>query len=444
MRTSAQWAIPDSNGTAPATGRRHRRASDITAARLGRATLGYLAVMMGIITLAPFQFAAWPVHGLTDIWTWSDAIMNVVMFVPFGFVYQLTRPAGTPVSIRRVLVFGAGLSALVEIAQLFEATRYSSLGDVVTNAAGAGLGAWIYTVVVRRIDGENAVRSLALELPLMALVYLFVPLAWLMGLVGAGTSRAWFVVPIALVAGGILGTVHAAYLAPVRGIARGWLLLAAFGWFVVALLPAALGDPRLMAGTAALTMGSAWLRSIATARYRRDHGNRRFELPTLRLVLPLFAAYLALSSLWPLDAATAPFRVAVSLLPPGVVFNNRIIYQMLEHVAAFTLVGYVIAEFYGRDLLRYREVAPRVLRWGGGVSLLLETTRGWHPDYGASLLMLAFTVGACAFGGWLYQLQRDHVKALLARRTRADASRVRSAEVLAHSDRIPTPPVAAA
>jgi glycopeptide antibiotics resistance protein len=421
--------------------RRRRRASDVTAAKLGRATLGYLAVMMGIITLAPFQFAAAPVHGLTSIWTWSDVVMNVVMFLPFGFVYQLTRPAGSPASLPRVLLFGAALSGTVELSQLFEATRYSSLVDIVTNAAGAGLGAVLYTVALRRIEGENAVRTLALELPLMALVYLLVPLAWLMGLASAGGSRTWLVLPIAVFAGGILGTVHAAYLAPTRAASggatgRGWLLLAALLWFTVALLPATMRDRPLLVAALTLTVATAWLRSIATERFRERHGNRRFELPTLRLVLPLFAAYLALSSLWPLDVANAPWRGTLTLLPDGAPLTNHLIYVMLEHIAAFTLVGFVVAEFYGRDQQRYRDVAPRVLGWGGGVSLLLEATRGWHPDYGASLLMLVFTIGACAFGGWLYQLQRDHIKALLARRSRAEiaSSPSPSAAALVHAD----------
>lgn len=396
----------------------HRRASDLTAARLGRATLAYLAVMMGIITLAPFQFAARPVHGLSPIWDWADIVMNVVMFLPFGFVYQLTRPAGSPAPLWRVLALGALLSACVETAQLFEATRYSSLVDIATNSTGALLGSVAYSFMMARIQGENAVRTMALELPLMALIYLLVPLSWLIGLTSGGSARAWLVLPIAVFAGSIMGTVHAAYLAPSRGFARGWLLLAALLWFAVALLPATLRDRSLLIAAASLTVGTAWLRSIATARFRAEYVNKRFELPTLRLVLPLFAAYLALSSLWPLDAATFTWRGTLALLPRGTSLNNHLIYVMLEHIAAFTLVGYVIAEFYGRDRQRFREIAPRVIGWGGGVSLLLEATRGWHPDYGASLTMLVFTIAASTFGGWLYLLQRDHVKALVARRHR--------------------------
>lgn len=394
-----------------------RRASDATSVRLGRAILGYLAVITLIITLAPFRFASMPVHGLTDLWTWSDIVLNVIMFVPIGFVFQLTRPARSPVQFLRALLLGAILSGVIEFAQLFEATRYTSLVDVATNAVGAALGAWLFSVIVKRIEGARAVRTLALELPLMGLVYLLIPLVWLQGLGSAGGSRIWFILPLVAFGGAIIGTVHAAYVAPVRYTGRRWLLGAALLWYVVALLPGTIRDPELLVAGATLVMGSAWLRSIATSRYRDADGSRRFEVPTLRVVLPLFAAYLALSSLWPLQDADGTWAFMGALLPGQDVAQSTI-FVALEHVAAFTLVGYIIAEFHGRDLQRYRDIADRVLLWGGGISILLELARGFHPAYRASALMVVFTVGAAVFGGWLYQLQRDHVRALIVRQRR--------------------------
>jgi hypothetical protein len=93
-----------------------------------------------------------------------------------------------------------------------------------------------------------------------------------------------------------------------------------------------------------------------------------------------------------------------------------VVYRLLEHVAAFTLVGYMIAEFHGRNARGLRDTTLRVARWVGGISLVLEVSRGWYPDTGASVLMWLFTVVAALFGGWLYLLQRDHVRALVDRR----------------------------
>jgi len=381
--------------------------------------LAYVATIIAIITLAPFRFMSVPQHGLSAIWTPFDIVMNTVMFVPLGFLYQLTREEQNAAPWWHTLLLGAVLSGAIETAQLFEVSRFTSLMDVATNAAGALVGAAVHRVAMQRVSPTAAVRSLALELPLMGLVYLLVPLAWLTGLAGDGGYRAWFVLFIGAVAGGIMGTVHAAYVEPARRGSRRWLLLAAALWFLVAMLPGRLRDAGLIAAGITVTVGVAWLRSIATARDRARHAgsdsNRRFELPTLRMVLPLFAAYLALSSLWPLDAAVPAWYFGLALLPPWIEINNESLFVALEHVAAFTLVGYVIAEFRGRALLPYREMAGRVVRWGGGISLLLEFTRGFHPLYGASAAMLLFTVAASAFGGWLYHLQRDYVRARVAR-----------------------------
>lgn len=399
---------------------RFRRTADFTALRLGRALLAYLALVTSIITMAPFRFQWTPAHGLTSIWNWSDLVMNVLMFVPFGFVYQLTRPRGAPPDWPRVVVLSAILSGTIETLQLFSPTRYTSLLDLVTNTAGAVVGAWAFTQLARRLEGDTAVQSLALELPLMGLVYQLIPLCWLIGLGSDGGARRIFVLPVATFAGAILGTVHAAYLAPERHQPgyrdRRWLVAMALGWVIVAVVPGAQGDLDLICAGATLTVGIALLRSIATTRDRAVDAHRRFELPTLRLVLPLFAAYLTLSSLWPLDAASPLWQWSVALSPAQVELTQPVVYRLLEHVTAFTLVGYVIAEFHGRDARGLRDTAPRVALWAGGISLLLEVTRGWYPDSGASVLLWLFTVVAALFGGWLYLLQRDHVRALVDRR----------------------------
>ena len=186
-------------------GRRKHSAASTTGVQLGRAILGYTAVITAVITLAPFRFAAAPVHGLSGVWTLSDIILNIVMFVPLGFLHELTRPPASaePVdrdaSWLRAFVLGALLSATIEIAQLFEAERFSSLIDIATNATGALVGSVLHGVVARRVRAESAVRSLALELPLMGLLYLLAPLVWFAGLAGGEGARPWLILPIAVI-----------------------------------------------------------------------------------------------------------------------------------------------------------------------------------------------------------------------------------------------------
>ncbi|MBL0937818.1 MAG: VanZ family protein [Gemmatimonadaceae bacterium] len=399
---------------------RFRRAADFTALRLGRAILGYLALMTGIITLAPFEFQSTPAHGLTTVWNWSDLIMNVVMFVPFGFAYQLTRPRGAPPDWPRVVVLGAALSGAIELAQLFSPQRYTSLLDLGTNTLGAAVGAGLFARLARHLPDDTTVRSLALELPLMGLVYQLVPLTWLVGLGAEDTVRRWLVLIIATMAGAIVGTVHAAYVAPqhprgARGTQR-WLWGTLIGWAVVALPPALRDDAPVISAALVLLTGSAVLRSIATIRRSRQEPSGRFELPTLRLVMPLFAAYLTLSALWPIANLSPDWQGTWLLVLPVVELSQPLVFRALEQVAAFTLVGYLSAEYHGRDWRTLSLVWPRLLAWSLPVALLLQAARGWRADSGASVSLLVLTQVAAMFGGWLYVLQRAHVQALVARR----------------------------
>lgn len=402
--------------TTPSPARlRFRRAADFTALRLGRAVLGYLALTTAVITLAPFRFQLTPAHGITWIWTWSDLVMNVLMFVPFGFVHQLTRPRGAPADWSRVLRLGAALSGAIELAQLFAPDRFSSLLDVATNTAGALLGAALFARLARVVDSENTVQSLALELPLMGVVYLLVPLAWLLGLGSDGDERRALLLLLAVIAGAILGTVHGAYVAPSGRKPQRWLLTFPVAWVLVSVVPGARGAWDIVAAALGVAVAAAVWRDAAMQR-ATDISPRRFELPTLRLVLPIFAAYLALASLWPLTDATLSWRATMALALPDVALSQPMVYRVLEHIAAFALVGYLGAEFHGRDRRRMRQVLPRVLAFSVSASALLEGARGFHSTYGASALLFALTQAAAVFGVYVYVLQRAHVRALVQRR----------------------------
>lgn len=403
---------------------RYRRAADFTALRLGRAVLGYLGIVVAIITLAPFRFELWPTHGLSTIWSWSDLVLNVLMFVPFGFVYQLTRPRGTPTDWWRVLILGALLSGVIEVAQLFAPERFTSLFDVATNTVGALLGAWSFSLVSQRVRGDTAVQTLALELPLMGLVYLLIPLCWLIGFGSEGELRRLLVLGPGLVAGAVLGTVHAAYVHPAPP--AWWLLVTTLGWSVVALVPGARGDLSVIVPGAVLVLAVAMLRDIGTRRAMAQAGagrSRRFELPTLRLVMPLYAAYLTASALWPLAPDGTAWQGTYALMLPGTEPTMAQVFRALEQVAAFTLVGYMGAEYHGRDPQRGRSILPRLIAWSVVTSALLQLARGFRADAGASLLLFVLTQIAATFGHVLYVLQRDHVQALVKRRTLLESFR---------------------
>ncbi len=393
------------------------RSADASAERLGLATLAYVVVTALVITLAPFRFSVQAMHGLSTEWTKFDLVMNVVMFIPLGFLYRVTRPRGATRAWWMAVLLGALLSTSIEYAQLFEASRYSSLLDILTNTSGAAIGSWMFSRLSQRLRiGAAAVSTLALELPLMGLVYLLIPLLWLTGLSSAGTERAWLLLPMAAFGGAIIGAVHGAYLQPAQRVGARGLISSTAAWFLVASVPGGRLQPMVMLAGVIVAVGAAWLRSAATSRARLQQGPHRFELPTLRLVMPLFAAYLALSALWPLDAAGIVWRAGWEFFPAlNGEITQRLVFQALEYTAAFTVAGYITAEFHGRANADFRAVLVRVLCWGGALAVMLEIARGWHAEQGASVLMGALATAASVFGGGLYHLQRDHVRTLWAR-----------------------------
>ncbi len=384
--------------------------------QLGAAVLAYLVATTLLITWAPFDFA-WPMqHGLTDIWSWSDLVLNVVMFLPLGFFWQSAHARSGGNAWWVVGLYGAFLSAVIEGGQLFLASRYTSLFDVVTNGMGAALGARAFELLRPRIRvGSGAVSALALELPLMGLVMLLVPLVWVFGFASAGSSRLWLLVPVATFGGAVFGAVHGAYLEPSPGGGRGGLVLVTAAWFLIAALPGAATRWEVLLTGAAVAVAAAVLRSLSAARARARDGAQRVELPTLRLVLPLFASYVTLSALWPFTAVDGVWRGAWALAPARDGLSRVLLMQSLEYLAAFTVVGYITAELHGRQNAAYAEAWPRVVRRAGALVLLLEFARGWNSTIGASGALALLAVGAGVFGGWLYHLQRDHVRTLLAR-----------------------------
>jgi glycopeptide antibiotics resistance protein len=72
-----------------------------------------------------------------------DILANVLLFVPLGFTmtgYFTNRRITTVTAIAGVLLLSLCVSYSVELLQLFMPGRFTSLTDVLSNTAGAGVG----------------------------------------------------------------------------------------------------------------------------------------------------------------------------------------------------------------------------------------------------------------------------------------------------------------
>ena len=401
-----------------------------TGAKLGRAVLGYLVLVVLVVTLAPFTFRVPDAIHLT-YWTpdgpWYgafDPIANVALFAPLGFVYALTRATVAPESrytLARAWTLGLLLSVAIETTQLFIPTRYTSPVDVLTNALGALVGAWLHRKIARRLRADRVLAGgLALELPVMGLVYVALPLVTLAALTVARGPGVELVFPprpagliaLALFGATLLGTVQrrrtptpklmtsaptVAEFARARSAGAAGAL-----WFGVGALPALATAPRAFAiGLVAAAVVAAL---VSTSHIGQASDERRFEGEAIGRAAPFLALSLALF----------PFGQEI----PGPQLSDGDIIRMLEGLCGFAVVGYLLAEAWGRREMRYRHSVQRVAGTAA-VAAVAQALLAHGSEVAAdpALVEIAARVLCAAYGGWIYHLQRAHVRVLVEART---------------------------
>ena len=379
---------------------------------LGSAMLAYMLGTVLVITLAPFRFAVPQHFWVTLIGPPLDVVANIALFIPLGFLYRLSRPG------RVLRVFGLGmlLSAGIECAQMFEVERYPSLLDVLANGSGAWLGAVLHRHLKRGVQIDaSTVGRFALELPLTGLVYLLVPLLWLgSAAVGGEAARLLSPLLLGLFGASLLASMQRHHFGPAGLLSPQGMARIAVGWFGIGLLPALLllGVPLML-----VAVGAALLFFFVVRQASQPipaGSDRRFELRALRAAAGFYMGYLLLIALLPLHGeAVRGFQLGLAA-DAGQMSKTEII-RLLETMTAFTVLGYMLAELRGRLEQSFRHAAGWVLLVSALVAGMTELLRGWGPAAdGTSALRFILALAAGLYGGWLYHLQRDQIRELLA------------------------------
>jgi len=369
--------------------------------RLGLLLLGYQAVAVAMIVLAPFRFAVpgrlapsllGPPGGRL-----SDLLLNVVLFVPLGFLAD--RLARGRLGPGRIAVVGALISVGLEATQLFLPARYSTALDVVANGTGALVGA-VASSALRRLVGDSArlVGRLFLDLPLVGFLWLMVPMIWSAAL--AGAPAPWLL--CSGTAAGAVALAAAGRSTVDRGREFG-LRLAPLGagWLLIALLPLAMVSRQwavLAAGVHLLTLPLADLLFRVLQRHERRVEARAVWITGL-VLLPLL-----------LGAATLG---GVPGLADGQTDARRALLGWLAGVTGSTIIGYLLAEARGRSPLGWPRTAVLPAVVAGLIMVLADPTL---PGRRSRLII---AVLAAAFGALLFELQRAHVTALRLEAERA-------------------------
>ncbi|HEX2190968.1 MAG TPA: hypothetical protein VHG51_18815, partial [Longimicrobiaceae bacterium] len=160
--------------------------------------------------------------------------------------------------------------------------------------------------------------------------------------------------------------------------------------------------------------GVAAATALEARRPDGDPADRRFEARTLRRAAPAFAAYLLAMVLAPLAAGAGGWTGWLGFAGRAASLSTAEQLHLLESVAALTVLGYLLAEARSRRELPYRALALRLAAECALAAAAIEGVRGFQPAWGASLAQLLLLLGAGLLGGWIFHLQREHVRAVVA------------------------------
>jgi hypothetical protein len=209
-----------------------------------------------------------------------------------------------------------------------------------------------------------------------------------------------------------------------RELKPGILVLIAMGWFFASSLPTLLvSDSITFYGTGLVGLTVCGLVFLpAGARPIQ----RRFELPVLKRVWPLYTTYLLLLFLWPIPSYLADWRGGWRVFDHG--FSVSSILRLIEEFAAFTLLGYMVAESHGRREINRTRAIVKSCAWCGLAASLLQVLLGFHPRHFASLTVGLLMFTGSAFGVLIYRRQLSMIRRVL---------RNRSSSALAESPHIP-------
>jgi VanZ family protein len=190
-RGSSRTALPDSG------------------ARLSRALLSYLVVLIASLQLLPFEFVIPEQLHLGSAASPLRTLAVFAMFVPYGFLTRRARSGGRGEQLAAIVLSAAMLALALETAQLFEPSSEASVWHLLASICGAAAGAWLCERVHQdRYGTANAVHAMLLQLPLMGLAYLLLPLLWASSAAGQNDPlRLMLTVSVALAGASLLGSI---------------------------------------------------------------------------------------------------------------------------------------------------------------------------------------------------------------------------------------------
>jgi len=155
------------------------------------------------------------------------------------------------------------------------------------------------------------------------------------------------------------------------------LSLFALSWFVVDSLPALANFPIEITSIGIII--AIFVQIPARFYLPRKRDEKRFELSTLKVLLPLYLIYLILVAVWPTTQPFHDWQLKTNFQELS--FNGRVVFtfRFIELIAAFTLFGYMIAEMRGRKKESLTTILALIFFITLSCSVVIEMTTGYSP-----------------------------------------------------------------
>lgn len=91
---------------------------------------------------------------LFHLWLWDQSVLNVLLFLPLGFLLPLVFRFRKKRTGIKVFFISFGVSLFVELTQLLIMTRSFDVNDLLANTLGGVLGYLVYRLLFSRRKGS--------------------------------------------------------------------------------------------------------------------------------------------------------------------------------------------------------------------------------------------------------------------------------------------------
>jgi glycopeptide antibiotics resistance protein len=373
---------------------------------MGSALLIYMILMVLLITLAPFRFH-WP-SKIHFLWAYNpkDHIYNIFLFIPLGFLIRISTKNKHRFYWRELL-FGGLLSLLIEITQSFIKGRTTTGHDIIANGLGALIGAFLcdHSASIMR---ENISTQVPIwQMPLMIIIFLLTPLTWLTHVSSdMQPAHLFLLLPLGIFGSGIIHSIYIERIDP-TGKNPGRYIIFASIWFLIATFSAALQYFKQTTVIWVIMAGVIFLQFMF--RDKTIRSDRRFEVKTLKRLMPIYLIYLLALMLWGTNHDSAGVAGAgFSKMDAKLSLVNA--FHVVECFSAFTLFGYVIVQLRGRKKGSSVQSFLITILLSTLLIFLPAVINGKAEMTLPHLLINAFLLAGSLYGGLIYMLQVALIK----------------------------------